>query len=193
MPGIIHVGCFAHARRKFFDASKVAEKPQSAEEGIQHIRKLYYLEDELRGKKLDAQQFVLERKARAGPVLAAFKAWLLKRAEEVPPSNLLGTAVHYSLSQWDKMTAYLGSPYLTPDNNASENAIRPFVLGRKNWLFCQSPLGAESSCGIYSLIETAKQNDIIPAHYLTALFEKAPFASSAEDWEKLLPWNIFTP
>jgi transposase len=193
MPGIIHVGCFAHARRKFFEAAQVAEKPEPAQEGIKHIRKLYYLEDELRGKKLDAQQFALERKARAGPLLATFKAWLLKRAEEVPPGNLLGTAVRYSLSQWDKMTAYLGSPYLTPDNNASENAVRPFVLGRKNWLFCQSPLGAESSCGIYTLIETAKQNDIVPAHYPTALFEKAPFASSAEDWENLLPWNIFTP
>jgi transposase len=82
---------------------------------------------------------------------------------------------------------------LTPDNNACENAIRPFVLGRKNWLFCKSPEGAESSCGIYSLIETAKQNDIVPAYYLTALFEKAPLASSPAGWQKLLPWNIFTP
>ena len=192
MPGIIHVGCFAHARRKFFEAAKVAEKPESAHEGIKHIRKLYWLEDELRSQNLDEHKFLSERKARAGPVLEQFKSWLLKRAEEVPPSNLLGTAVHYSLAQWDKMTAYLESPYLTPDNNACENAIRPFVLGRKNWLFCQSPLGAQSSCGLYSLIETAKQNDIVPAHYLTALFEKAPFASSPADWEKLLPWNIFT-
>lgn len=69
----------------------------------------------------------------------------------------IGESIHYSLDQWDKMTAYLESPFLTPDNNACENAIRPFVLGRKNWLFCKSPEGAESSCGIYTLIETAKQ------------------------------------
>jgi len=195
MSGIIHVGCFAHARRKFFEASKATKKSLSAEEGIKHIRKLYSLEDELRNKyrkEKERELFLNERKARAGPILEAFKTWLKKRSKEVPPSLLLGKAISYSLDQWDKMTSYLESPYLTPDNNVCENAIRPFVLGRKNWLFCKSPEGAESSCGIYSLIETAKQNAIIPAHYLTALFEKAPLASLPEDWEKLLPWNIFT-
>jgi transposase len=125
-------------------------------------------------------------------MLEAFKKWLIRRNEEVPPSLLLGTAIRYSLAQWDKMTAYLESPRLTPDNNACENAIRPFVLGRKNWLFCKSPEGAEISCGIYSLIETAKQNGLVPLHYLTVLFEKASIASSPGDWKKLLPWNIFT-
>jgi transposase len=139
MVGIVHVGCFAHARRKFFEAAKTLKKPQSAEEGIKQIRKLYYLEDELRNQNLDDETFLSERKARAGPILETFKAWLLKRKEEVPPSLLLGKAIQYSLSQWDKMTAYLESPFLTPDNNACENAIRPFVLGRKNWLFCKSP------------------------------------------------------
>ena len=189
---IIHVGCFAHARRKFFEAAKAVKKGQSAQEGIKHIRKLYLLEDELRSQGLKDEEFLTQRKARAGPILEAFRAWLLKRKDEVPSSLLLGKAIAYSLGQWDKMTAYLESPYLTPDNNACENAIRPFVLGRKNWLFSQSPKGAESSCGIYTLIETAKQNGLIPAHYLTALFEKAPLASSPEGWEKLLPLNIFT-
>jgi transposase len=90
------------------------------------------------------------------------------------------------------LIAYLESPYLTPDNNACENAIRPFVLGRKNWLFSQSPEGAESSCGMFTLIETAKQNGLVPYNYLKALFEQAPLASSPEGWEKLLPWNIVT-
>jgi transposase len=192
MPSIIHVGCFAHARRKFFEASKATKKPHSAEEGIKHIRKLYALESELQSKNLSDDEFLSERKARAGPILEQFKKWLFKRKEEVPPSLLLGKAIHYTLDQWDKMTAYLESPNLTPDNNACENAIRPFVLGRKNWLFCKSPEGAESSCGIYSLIETAKQNGLVPLQYLTALFKKAPLASLPEDWENLLPWNIFT-
>jgi transposase len=192
MPGIAHVGCFAHARRKFFEASKATKESRSAQEGIKHIRNLYQIEEELRSRNLDDDTFLDERKARAGPVLEAFKKWLMRRNDEVPPSLLLGKAVRYSLAQWGKMTAYLESPYLTPDNNACENAIRPFVLGRKNWLFCKSPEGAESSCGIYSLIETAKQNGLVPLHYLTALFEKAPYASSPGDWEKLLPWNIFT-
>jgi transposase len=192
MPDIIHVGCFAHARRKFFEASRVNKESLSAQEGIKHIRKLYILEDELRNQNLDNETFLEERKARAGPILEKFKAWLLRRAGEVSPSSLLGKALGYALNQWDKMTAYLDSPYLTPDNNACENAIRPFVLGRKNWLFSQSPEGAESSCGMYTLIETAKQNSLIPFNYLMALFEKAPLASSQEDWEKLLPWNIVT-
>ena len=195
--GIIQVGCFAHARRKFFEASKSTTKPQSAEEGIKHIRKLYHLEDELRDKSLDEEVFLSERKARAGPILEQFKRWLEKRAIEVLPSSLLGKAVGYSLGQWDKMIAYLESHYLTPDNNACENAIRPFVLGRKNWLFNKSPEGAESSCGMFSLIETSKQNGLEPLLYLRELFEKAPRviyddASTHEDWEKLLSWNIFT-
>jgi transposase len=197
MAGIIHVGCFAHARRKFFEAAKGNKESRSAEEGIKHIRKLYEIENELRKKitdnKMLLSEFLSERKARAGPVLEKFKAWLVKRKDEVPPSLLLGKAINYSLGQWDKLTAYLESPYLTPDNNACENAIRPFVIGRKNWLFCQSPDGAKSSCGMYSLIETAKQNGIIPFQYLMTLFEKAPLASSLEDWEKLLPWNISRP
>jgi len=192
MPGIIHVGCFAHARRKFYEAAKASKDGRSAQEGIKHIRNLYDIEETVRGKDLEDAAFVSERKARAGPVLEKFKAWLIKRKEEVPPTVLLGKAIHYSLAQWDKMTAYLESPYLTPDNNACENAIRPFVLGRKNWLFNKSPEGAESSCGLYSLIETAKQNGLVPFKYLSAVFEKAPFVLTPEDWEKLLPWNIFT-
>ena len=192
MPGIIHVGCFAHARRKFFEAAKVVKDAKSAQEGIKHIRTVYDIEDDVRSQGLDEQTFLRERKARAGPVLETFKAWLTKRQETVPPTLLLGKAIHYSLTQWEKMTAYLKSPYLSPDNNACENAIRPFVLGRKNWLFCQSPAGAESSCGMYSLIETAKQNGLVPFKYLMAVFEKVPFAVTPEDWQKLLPWNIFT-
>jgi len=192
MSGIVHVGCFAHARRKFFEASKATKKPQSAEEGMKFIRKLYHIENEMRDQYKDEKTFLVERKKHAEPVLNDFKTWLIKRNEEVPSTLLLGQAIRYSLSQWDKMTAYLESPYLTPDNNACENAIRPFVLGRKNWLFNKSPKGAESSCGMFSLIETAKQNGLVPWDYLNTLFERAPYAFSSEDWEKLLPWNIFT-
>ena len=191
-PEIIRVGCFAHARRKFFEASKSTKKPQSAEEGIKHIRKLYELEERLRKEQREQSDFLIERKQQAQPVLAAFRAWLEKRAVEVAPSSLLGKAISYTLNQWPKLVMYLESPHLTPDNNACENAIRPFVLGRKNWLFNKSPQGAESSCGIYSLIETAKQNGLEPLLYLRNLFERCPLAVSTSDWEKLLPWNIFT-
>jgi transposase len=195
-PDIIQVGCWAHARRKFFDAAKAGKEPKSAQIALTYIRKLYEIEDKLRSQwKEDnkTEVFFLERKAAAEPLLADFRSWLLKRQIEVPDSSLLGKAIHYNLSQWDKLVAYLESPYLTPDNNACENAIRPFVIGRKNWLFSQSPEGADSSAGMFTLIETAKENGHIPFKYLMALFEKAPIAKTSEDWKNLLPWNIFTP
>jgi transposase len=195
-PGIVHVGCFAHARRYFFEASKGNKKPGSAEEGMNHIRRLYSIENSMRDKYKDnndeekEEKFVAERKELAAPVLEKFKSWLLIRKSEVPEAGRLGEAIKYTLNQWDKLKAYLESYHLTPDNNASENAIRPFVLGRKNWLFNKSPSGADSSCGMFSLIETAKQNGLVPWNYLNILFEKAPYASSREEWEELLPWNI---
>ena len=200
---IIHVGCFAHVRRKFFEAVKISPQAETAKEGIHYIKRLYAIEGDLRTKyaadekddeEIKAQKleaFKNERKELVQPVLNEFKAWLDKTVTEVPPKMLLGEAITYTLGQWDKLANYLGSPYLTPDNNACENAIRPFVIGRKNWIFCQSPGGAESSCGMYSLIQTAKQNGVNTFKYLKVLFEKAPYAASLEDWEKLLPWNIF--
>jgi transposase len=195
MPGIIHVGCLAHVRRHFFEAEKIGGQGKTAGEALEYIRKLYRVERELREEKNNCKQtdekFLIKRKEQAEPVLNDFKTWLLDHADKVPPSLLLGKAISYSLGQWDKLVRYLESPFLTPDNNACENAIRPFVMGRRSWLFCQSPDGAESSCGMYTLIETAKRNGLVPREYLTALFEKAPLASSPQDWEKLLPWNIF--
>ncbi|MDR2972306.1 MAG: IS66 family transposase [Bacteroidales bacterium] len=193
MPGIVHVGCFAHARRKFFEAAKVTSKSTLAEEGIQYIKKLYDIESKLRKRyehDEDKKKFCRVRQLFAWRPLKEFKEWLLRTKDDVPPSLLLGKAVGYTLSQWDKLVRYLERPYLTPDNNTCENAVRPFVLGRKNWLFCQSPDGADSSCGMYSLIQTAKKNGLNPQLYLTTLFDRAPYASSKDDWLELLPWNI---
>ena len=200
---IIHVGCFAHARRKFYEAAQGKKgKAPTAEQGLYYIKKLYVIERTLRARyqvqegdseeqqEAKKKKFTRVRQMCAWVVLKEFKGWLMKRKEEVPPSLLLGTAIQYSLNQWDKLVRYLESPYLTPDNNACENAIRPFVIGRKNWLFNKSPKGAESSCGMYTLIQTAKENGLNPQEYLTFVFEKAPYACSPEDWEKLLPWNI---
>ena len=120
----------------------------------------------------------------------SFRKWLEEQNEIILPSSLTGNAIAYTLKQWNALIAYLETPFLTPDNNASENAIRPFVLGRKNWLFSGSPDGAASSCGMYTLIETAKQNNLNPMEYLPLLFEKAPLAKTTADWKALLPWNI---
>jgi transposase len=189
-PDIIHVGCFAHARRKFFEASKVSKKSTTAEAGIKYIKSLYRIEAELRAQNLEDDEFLSKRKELTRPVLEAFKKWLEEQNAIVLPSSLTGNAIAYTLKQWDRLVAYLETPFLTPDNNASENAIRPFVLGRKNWLFSGSPDGAASSCGMYTLIETAKENNLNPMEYLPLLFEKAPLAKTTADWKALLPWNI---
>ena len=184
------VGCFAHARRKLYEADKASKKSKSALEGIKFIKKLYTLEHELRGKDLSAEKFMEQRKIKAEPILKTFKQWLDKRALNVLPKSALGEAVHYAIKQWEYLIRYLDSPFLTPDNNDSENAIRPFVLGRKNWLFSGNPKGADSSCGMYFLIETAKLNGLNPFDYLHYVFSKAPLIYNNKEWEVLLPWNL---
>jgi transposase len=189
--GITHVGCFAHARRKFVEAEKNGAEQKSAAIALNHIGKLYALENKLRKELADgeicAAEFVEKRKNAAEDILRKFKKWLDDRSKTVNSATLFGKAVSYSCNQWDKLTAYLGSEYLTPDNNASENAIRPFVIGRKNWLFFQCPSGAESGCLFYSLIETAKLNGLDPLGYLTKVLSRAP---TTADWDSLMPWNL---
>ena len=104
--------------------------------------------------------------------------------------SLMGTAVNYTFNQWSRLTTYLDHGEVTPDNNAAENAIRPFVIGRKNWLFAGTQEGAEASACLYSLIETAKANNLEPYKYLRYLFEKLPFASSEDEYRALLPYNL---
>ena len=102
----------------------------------------------------------------------------------------LGKAFGYTLSQWPRLVKYLDTGFVRMDNNLIENAIRPFVIGRKNWLFSVSPEGARASASFYSLIETAKANGLEPSRYLRHLFEKYPYAKSSEDIFNLLPMNV---
>lgn len=97
------------------------------------------------------------------------------------------------MKQWDRLLVYLDHGEMTPDNNAAENAIRPFVIGRKNWLFADTPEGAKVSALIYSLIETAKANNLGPYGYLRYLLEKLPFAETNDHYRKLLPCNLTSP
>ena len=130
------------------------------------------------------------RREQARPIMEQFHQWLLKRSGQTPPKGLLGKAISYALNQRDRLQVYLEEPLLTPDNNPAENAIRPFVLGRKNWLFAGTPQGAEASAMLFSLIETARANNCEPYSYLRHIFARLPNAQSLEDYEALLPWNI---
>ena len=193
-PGIIHVGCMAHIRRKFYDADKVSGGSGDAADMLSLIATLYHNEALLRhryeGKGLDEAAFLAERKRLQEPQLVAMQAWLTVRSQSVTPLSSLGKAISYALGQWDQVTRYLEHALLTPDNNMVENAIRPFVLGRKNWLFSNTPVGAHTSAGLYSLIETAKANGHEPYKYLCYLFDMLPKAKALEEKLSLLPYRL---
>jgi transposase len=186
---LIHVGCWAHARRKFFDAKGGSKKAGAAEQAIAMIAKLYQVERELADLD-DEYEFVSRRRIRVEPILESMKSWLEKKALHVPPQTALGKAVGYTLGQWEKLVRYLEHRDLTPDTNRVENKIRPFVIGRKNWLFSGSPRGANATAGIYSLIETAKANGIDPYRYMRTLITHLPVATTTADFRSLLPYTI---
>jgi len=192
-PGIYHVGCWAHARRKFMDVIKAGSgkgKKGHAETALEYIRKLYAVEKNARKDQLTPDQIVALRQEKSKPILEKFEAWLNTLSGKTPPKGLLGKAVNYTLNNWPQLTRYLEQGYITPDNNAAENAIRPFVVGRKNWLFSGHPNGASASSCLYSLIETAKACGLKPYDYLRYLFDSIPFAKTEPDYEKLLPQNL---
>jgi transposase len=123
-------------------------------------------------------------------VLREIERLLLTHLHAVPPSSLLGEALLYLHGQWPKLTRFVDNGAWPLDSNPVENAIRPFVVGRKGWLFADTVGGANASANLYSLIETAKANGIEPYHYLVALFKKLPLAETADDYEALLPWRL---
>jgi transposase len=183
-----HAGCWAHVRRKFVDAAGARKNPGAAHEMLGLIAKLYAVERRIRG--LDPDTRKAERAERSAPILDAIKAWLDRKVTQALPKGLLGQAIAYTLGQWPLLTTFLQNGHLEIDNNIAENAIRPFVVGRKNWLFSGSPRGAETSALLYSLIETAKANHLEPWAYLTYLFEHLPAARTPQAVEALLPHNL---
>ncbi len=188
---IIHVACWAHARRKFMDVKKGSsnKKTGSADKALAMIRNLYALEKKARQDKLGPEEIYEMRQKHAKPILEKFKAWLDKRKNEVVPKGLLGKAVNYCLNQWCRLENYLKDGHAGIDNNVAENAIRPFVLGRKNWLFSGTPEGARASALLFTLIETAKANNLEPYSYMRYLFEKLP-VTPAEKLSSLLPTQL---
>ncbi|MCP4551322.1 MAG: IS66 family transposase, partial [Bacteroidetes bacterium] len=197
-PDITLVGCWAHARRKFVEVinarkqnkSTKKQKIGSAEIAISFIRKLYAVEKEAKTNEFSYDQIYELRQEKSKPILDEFKKWLDKKVLQTPPQGLLGKAINYALNQWKPLKAYIKDGRLKPDNNLAENAIRPFVVGRKNWLFCGHPRGADASSIFFSLIETAKANKLEPYSYLRYIFARLPFAQNTADYEKLLPQNI---
>lgn len=121
------------------------------------------------------------------PVFDEFHEWLLEIKPKVPPTLMFGRAINYALSAWNHLLNYLDCLELFVDNSIAERSIKPFVIGRKNWLFSGSETGAENSCFLFTLIENAKLYKLDPYEYLRCIFDQAPFCESEKDFEKLLP------
>lgn len=200
IPNVQLVGCWAHARRKFDEALtampkelRTSETPCAAEEGLHFCNQLYAIERKL--KDVSPEERHKERLERSQPVLDAFSSWLRTQSPRVTPKSTLGQAIKYCRNQWTRLTMFLQDGRLEIDNNRSERAIKPFVIGRKNWLFAQSMRGAKASAMIYSLVETAKENQLNPLNYLTYVFEQLPLLDHADPTtlDALLPWSESLP
>jgi transposase len=188
---LVHVGCMAHARRKFSEAVKAQgrnKKRGQAHRGLMLIQKLYRVEKQAR--KLTPDKRHAQRQLHAQPILDEMRIWLDQTLPRVPPTSATGKALNYLHNEWGKLIRYLDDGRLQIDNNAAENAIRPFVLGRKNWLFSDSVKGVNASANLYSLIETAKANGLEPYVYLRFLFAELPKAETVGAIEALLPGNL---
>ncbi|WP_444944670.1 IS66 family transposase [Microbulbifer sp. ZKSA006] len=195
---ITHLGCWAHARRKFIEAQKIAggkvknkgknHQPSKADIALNYIGHLYGIER--KGQGLRPSERYCLRQEESLPLLEKIRIWLDKTLPKVLPKTALGKALGYLHKNWKKLTVYTEDGQLNIDNNAAENAIRPFVIGRKNWLFSDTPRGAKASAALYGLIETAKANGLEPYDYLRRVYTDLPSVQSVEDIEALLPWNL---
>ena len=183
-------GCWAHVRRRFVDLAKASKGEGCAVEAVEYIKQLYKIEKTAREQRLSYEQIRELRQEQSRPVTEEFKKWLDIKAGESPPKSPLGQAVRYPLGIWQKLLVYLEDGRVSIDNNLTENAIRPFVIGKKNWLFSACPDGARASAFLYSIVETAKANGLEPYWYLNYLFEKFPLSKGEDDYKALLPYNL---
>ncbi len=192
--GIVHIGCWAHVRRKFLEVVKArprgSTKKGYADNALTWIGQLYAIEKDADNKGLSIDDRYQLRQEKSVPLLKQIKKWLDDISPKTPPQGLLGKAISYALNQWERLERYTMNGLLRPDHNLEENAVRPFVVGRKNWLFSATPGGAEASATIYSLIETAKANGLEPYRYLRYMFERLPLAETESDYKVLLPQYV---
>ena len=203
LPKVELVGCWAHARRKFDEALKSLpanlqniEPPCAAKIGLQFCNRLFAIDKKI--NKMDdctPEHRYKERLKQSKPVLDDFLAWLKIQKARVAPKTKLGEAITYCLNQWSKLVAFLKDGRLELDNNRGERSIKPFVMGRKSWLFSTSPKGAKASAIIYSIVETAKENNLDPLKYLTYVLEQLPLMDLTDEaaLESLMPWSNKIP
>lgn len=186
-----HVACIAHARRYFVDVVKATKnKPGIAKTAVEWFAKLYTIEKQLKEDKATTEQIAQARFAEAKPILAQFKQWLLTQQKTVLPKSPLGKALYYSIKHWDSLTQYINDGRLEIDNNRSERAIKPFVIGRKNWLFNTSTKGADASSILFSLVQTCKEHNVDVFAYFKFALESVTKCNNEQEIQLLLPYNV---
>jgi len=200
VPDVSIMLCFAHARREYIDALKSLPKGADRSrtmcgEALIYIDKIFDYERDYKEKGFTPEQRYAARQEDIKPILDKYHAWLTEKKKLSLPKGKLATAVNYSLKHWDKLQTFLENGEIECSNNDAENSIRPFAVGRGNWLFAKSQNGAKASAISYSIIETAKANSLSPYHYLKYLFEKIPNIDVFDETQidALLPWSESLP
>ena len=184
-----HIGCMAHARRPFAELQKLSKtKKGLGYQALEMMGALYKLEDHI--KLLTAEEKYKLRQEHAKPQLEKIHAWLIEHVHQAPPKGKLGQGMQYMLNHWHKLIIYIDDGKLNIDNNLVENTIRPFALGRRNWLFAGTPKGAEAGAILYSLLITAKENKLNQHAYLTFVFNRIRACQTEEDYQQLLPGHM---
>jgi len=190
---ITRVGCGYHIRRKFKEAAKVSEKRKKkalAQEVVERFKVIFKIEELARERALTPEARYTFRQEKAKPLLEDLKKWLDEKAKLILPKGKLGKAIQYARNEWENFIRYIDDGRLEIGTIFVENKIRPVALGRRNWLFCDTVKGAHASAALYSLIESAKANDLNPYKYLKHVFTEIPKAKTVDEYEKLLPWKI---
>lgn len=184
---IVQIPCMSHIRRKFFDA--IQSNSNIAEEGLEHINRMFGLEKEMRDKKLTKMEIEKERRLELKPMLDRFKIWLLEKTSDPKfIEDNLGKAINYALERIDKFYELMKNGLLKLENNLAERCMRGHTLGRKNYLFCQNAESESRTCKVYTIIESCKLSGIDPYRYLNYIFSKPP--KLGETWENYLPCNL---
>ena len=189
--GITHVACMAHARRYFVDVTRLTKKKKGlAFKVVEQIAKLYHLEKILKEEKATPERIKQVRKEKATPILLGIKTLIDENIMKVLPEGPLGKAIKYMLNHWDALNQYLKDGRLEIDNNRAERSIKPFVIGRKNWLFHGNDIGARAGGTLFSLIETCKAHNIDVFAWLKHAINNIHQADTIEKLEQLLPFNV---
>jgi transposase len=200
---LLHFGCLTHCRTMFFKARKVSQLPSGrtlANAAMQdYIRPVYQVEGQIkalreqyqqRGETLPLETVRALRQEKSKPILEKFKAWVDELLPGTPPNSALGKALGYTSRQWPKLVRHLEHPEIPIDNNYIERQIKHYATGRKAWLFSYDAVGAQASANLFSLVMTCRANEVEPYAYLNYLFEHLPAATTVEQFEALLPWNV---